>query len=492
MKSFFHHLLLLICAPWGSTIAAGSEQTQQTWVAVGSPERLAAVRPLAEWRKKQGFNVSLSVDLPQSTAGTPKPDFLLLLGDDRDLPAQRMPYYRWESKQPETFPSDMALADFDQDGFPDFAVGRFPFSDPKAIRQAAEKTVRWEQRRPQFSDLSMPIWAGDPNFGPLIKSMAMGMMQASLDLFAPKWLDIWMLNGDAEHALGGWVEAHPQMYLQRIRQGGCFSSMMGHGRSDEFWSLDFAGKRIAWQPSHAAELSAAEPLAPHLIFACSCGGFHKARKWCVSESLLAAPGGPVACVAATEESHPLTNYYSSTAFLRTLKEGTARTFGRLWLELQKDALHRTEKEKELFLAHVEGQIHGKMEPALLKRDHMLLYNITGDPATRVFLPEPLPVALKRNAEGNWSWNVTKPDHAGRLRVQFRQVLSSVFPARANDAPREEAERLFAEANSRLAFHDVVELDASGEWKGSHAHQPGTLRFIAETPDGWHAFGADLR
>ena len=57
-------------------------------------------------------------------------------------------------------------------------------------------------------------------------------------------------------------------------------------------------------------------------------------KPCQAKSLLFLPGGPVATIGATTESHPLTNYFSGACLLTALG-GQEKQLGTIWLNAQK-------------------------------------------------------------------------------------------------------------------------------------------------------------
>lgn len=467
-------------------------------MAAGSAERLAALAPLAEHRRACGYEVILTEASDAAAAlrsHAAPPDYLLLLGDEKELPPKAMSYYRWDTKkQPPTYPSDMAQADLNADGMADFPVGRFPFSDPAQIRVAALKTIAWEKRSPQPGDLSLPVWAGDPNFGAAAKILCNQVFFNAVTRQPPLWLDFWILYGEAGHALGGWVQDHPSMYAARLRQGALLSGMNGHGHPDHFWSLTHEQQRICWRSTDAARLQSGPPLAPHAIIACSCAAFHRGTGPCVAESLVSAPGGPVACIAATEMSHPMPNYYSGICALRALGDPSLRTAGDFWLAVQRMAFAERDTVLEAVLRDLERAIHGEKDFTRLRQDHQFLYNIIGDPAARMFIPQPLEVKLilpTDKAGTPRRWTVTRPaDVRGPLHVEFRTriTMPTGSPAPEN---REAAEKRFAEAQQALAFRPLHELHATESWEGTLPKGPGTIRFYTSGPDGWLVAGIAL-
>ncbi len=508
MKTTLKPMLVCAAAVMAQLFVAwcpAAEQPRAVWLAVGHAEFLEAVQPLAEWRRTQGYETVLSPLPPEEAirACPRPPQFVLLLGDDAwgaaspntsappwQLASRRAPFYRWKKTQPEEFATDMSFGDLDQDGVPEVPVGRIPAHTASEVSAAAAKILRWEKRTPALQDLSMPIWTGDPAFGPLFSQLSLGMLFASLNLHAPKWVDFWFVDGNPSLPLCGNPFDQAQRYNARITKGGgVFTAMMGHGHPDHFWSMRLDGKSIHYGIRDATALTGDQPTPPHVIFACSCGKFQAADRVSLAEALFAAPGGPVACVAASIDSHPLTNYYTSTALLRGLKR-EFRQFGALWIAAQQEAKQRTERDKERLLAEVEGKLHGVMDPALLKRDQVLMYNILGDPATAVFLPKPLTV-MTRQSGAECIWEVTAPANATRLLVQFRKPLQAALPLRDPRMPAEPANALWEETNRGFAFRTVAEKKPGEPWTGEIAG-PGVVRFVVESPAGLHAAGVEVK
>ena len=147
------------------------------WLCVGSPVFQKAAAPLAGYRRSQGLDVrTAGGPAPEAIAACqPRPAYILLLGDEVRgdspdggaswrLPAARRPYHGWKDMHPAEFVSDMALGDLDGDGLPDASVGRIPARSAAEVTAAVEKILCWEKRPPALSDLTIPVWAGDPGF----------------------------------------------------------------------------------------------------------------------------------------------------------------------------------------------------------------------------------------------------------------------------------------------------------------------------------------
>ena len=55
-----------------------------------------------------------------------------------------------------------------------------------------------------------------------------------------------------------------------------------------------------------------------------------------------------------------------------------------------------------------------------RRDQVLMYELLGDPATRLRLPEKLQASVEK-IDGKWHWRAVKPPRAAQLEVGFRNV-----------------------------------------------------------------------
>jgi hypothetical protein len=273
-----------------------------------------------------------------------------------------------------------------------------------------------------------------------------------------------------------------------MRRGGVLSVLMGHGNEERFFSMDFRGRRI-WYTAEAAgnALGAPPPAMPLVIIACSCGRFDGPGA-SLAESLLLLPGGPVAAIAATTESHPLPNYYTSVSLLQCMKDGYP-TIGSLWLETQRRARKAKSFPMERLLKDIEGKLEDEIDVEKLKRDQMLLYALLGDPATRVRLPLSLKASI-RHTEKGWAWEAEKPEGAEKLHVTIRAPARELQPVEGEPS-REEARALLEQANRNFEFEEVAEIPAGEPWRGLET-RGGRLRLVATGKTALHVAVFDIQ
>jgi len=443
---------------------------------------LAALQPLAEHRRAEGLRPVLSSEpIGKALAAAGKPAFLLLVGDDSaadpqaawHLAAKRRKLYRWREEQSEEFASDSLWSDLDGDLVPDLPVGRLPARSAKQVAQAVEKILAYERRPASQADLRLPIWTGTPNYGAAIDALSTGLLLSALGADAPRWSEPWVLAGDPRHPLCGWPDDQPAQFASACKAQGAVSVLMGHGNETLFYSMARGDKPITLSAGDVrVPWGEGAPTPALVMFTCLNGNF-SGREESLAESLFALPGGPVATIAATTESHPLTNYFSSMALLARLSSGGENRLGSLWFAAQRDAAKARSLFMESLLKDVEGKREDVIDVEQLRRDQQLMYSLLGDPATRLPVPMPLAAKVAKTSTG-WRWHAARPAEAGNLAVTHRARTPALKPL---DKPLVDPARARAsalEANQTFVFQPLAEIPADSAWEGT-LDQPGMLR-----------------
>ena len=495
------HLFLFLAALLLATPAIAVDRganPKPIWLVVTRPAFAQAVKPLEQKRAQDGFKTVVSTQtIAEAIAGLGRqPAFLLLVGDCQPgeenqpwyIPTQTRKLYRRRVFQREDFASDVLWGDFDGDLVPDIPVGRIPVRTPQQLNLVVNKILDFENRRPTPSDLSMPVWAGSSGYSPMLDSMATLLLLGIVQKDASPWVEPWIISADPMHPLCGWPPDQVKMFTGRFSNGGLFAVLMVHSSLRSFHSMDFNGTSIDYGDSDAkAGLAGGKPGPPMMIISCHTGRFVEQGN-CLAESLLLLPAGPVAVVAATTESHPLTNYFSGVALLQQSRMSNKR-LGSIWLAAQKQASKARDIIMERMLVDVEGKLEEKMNVAKLRRDQILMYALLGDPATQLNFPDELHADVKYSA-GAWRWNARKPQGATRLYVSFRPPAQNL-PQRTPQVDKDAARKLFEQANDSFVFKPVAELAPEAPWEGAITEQ-GTLRLVATAPEQIHAAAFELK
>ena len=484
-----------VASPTSAQVGDPKAGEKPVWLAVTRPMFVEAVKPLAERRANEGFETVVSTEPPGKALAALKrrPAFVVIVGDDRPnsaeqpwfVGARRMNLYRWEKTQAVTFASDMAWGDLDGDGVVDVPVSRLPVRTADELKRMIGKIAAWEDRAPSADDLAMSVWAGSPNYGPAVESLATMLLMNTLRSSAPPWCQAWAIVCDPQSPLCGWPDDQPGLFERQVRKSGGFDFMIGHGSIGHFEGMAGGGYR-----SDAADRAFTEgpPAAPLLVMACGCGDF-SAEERCLTRAMVLAPGGPVAAIGATTDSHPLTNYFSGQSFLKTLDASGERRLGALWLASERRAAKARAPLVELTLRDVEGSLEDPIDLVKLRRDQTLMYAILGDGATRLRQIEPLTVRLER-AGNAWRWTATKPADATELVVGLR-TLDPLPVVPEGNPDRDLARKNFDAANASFVFGPAAKLPAGADWAGAIAKE-GTLRLVAIAPGKLYVAVRNLR
>ncbi len=461
------------------------------WLVVTRPMFREVIVPLADRRKAEGLETIVStLPVRNAIAACPrKPSFLLLVGDYQPgqadqswfVPSITKENYRWSISQPEQFPSDAVWGDLDGDGTVDIPVGRLPARTTAQASLMIEKVIQYETRKPGLPSLVLPIWAGDGQYGELFAKMSTPMLLGILKSHGPAYMQPWIINGARNSPFTGWPTQQATIFNYLLTQTSGLACMIGHGSETTFFSMIFEKYWIGYIAEYARKGLTKPPAGPAtIILACYCGDFSQPGE-CLAESLLLAPGGPAAVIAATAESHPLTNFLTGQAFLENCKPSQAvRRIGPLWLSAVSRAGQTRNILIEKLLTNIEGSIDEEINKPKLFRDQILMHALLGDPAMRLPIPKPLKFTVKLTPKG-WQWSAGKPKNATQLIVGLRkaQQLPTV-PAKGFLEPSQALETLQA-ANNTFTFTRQAEIPADLDWTGI-IDQPGLLRLLAITPD----------
>ena len=477
-------VLLLARGAWGDD--------PKLWLAVTTAELAESLQPLAEYRRGQGLDAVVFVGTPDDAlAEHPSPDYLLLVGDAPTageeanaawyVPARSFSLYRWIATQRKTFLSDSMWGDLNGDGNPDVCVGRIPARTAAEVAVVVNKIKAYEGRPWSIDDLRVPAWTGTPMATPAFNRIATGLVISQLKAQLPKWAEVSLICGDPQSALCGWPDEQSATFNRWLKRGGLVATVGAHGNEFGWVSLTEGGRWVTYEVgTDDAPLASGSPCCPLIVLTCDSGNFAAPRR-CVTEAMLLAPGGPVAAIGATTQSHPLTNALTVRGMLPAFHE-RPRRLGDLWLAAQVAGHDTRDLLLETMLKDLEGSIDEEIDVAQLRRDQLRMYALLGDPATKIRIPHPLSASIERTGDG-WTWHVERPAGARRLHIGFRPATAGM-PARPKDIDRDAAARLLDEANRMFGFQEVATLTTEEEWQGV-VEQPGILRLAVLAEDDWH-------
>ncbi len=313
------------------------------YIAIVYPDFQEAIQPLLEYRAQQGLRVfttspealydAYTFGLPDPAAirafladalrnwPEPRPRFVLLVGD-----ASYDPYDYLNGPERNLIPSaliqtqfvgqtasDNWLADIDEDGRPDIALGRFPAQTPEQVQAMVTKTLRFEQQSAEDWVRRALMVADDKE---------RYFIQMSEDLVKDFLADRFTI----ERVYLGQVDDPHARLLEAINQGVGLINYIGHG-SVTVWAKE---KILSTDDISALNNDGRFPLLVNMT--CLTGYFPHPQTVSLSETLLRAPDrGVVAALVPTSESLSIDQRTLADAFFRQLTQSDAQTVGEVMM-----------------------------------------------------------------------------------------------------------------------------------------------------------------
>jgi len=349
-------------------------------------------------------------DAVRETAQGGKLRYVVLVGDaepagalDKDVRSRCVPTHlvkakinvRWGSEP--LIATDNPYADLDGDRVPDVAVGRLTADSKQELAVIVRKILAYERSK-DFGPWRRQVdfVAGVGGFGALADS-AIEMTAAKLITDGvPAAYSTSMTYGSWRSPYCPDPRRFHQATLARLNQGSLFWVYIGHGRHT---SLDRV--RVPGATHHILDCSDVRRLrcdcgAPIAVFlACYTGAFDK-KEDCLAEEMLRAEGAPVAIVCGSRVTMP---YAMATMGAQMLCEYFQRRRPTLG-----DVLLHT--KRSMVLKHVKKSPNRKVidtlaavlspspdELAAERAEHVLLFNLIGDPLLRLQYPQEVKIKV---------------------------------------------------------------------------------------------------
>ena len=246
------------------------------------------------------------------------------------------------------------------------------------------------------------------------------------------------------------------------------AAYVGHGSVTRFAPATFRGR--TYEVGTADDAAALRIAAGKPIFfsiACDTGAFDRPGGLpSLAERMILNPDGPVAVFASSRESHPYPNALYAQAVLRRFVNERPETVGAGVLAVKDAMVGASIPVAELLLGD---------DVAALKAEHVTLYNLFGDPATRLRYAAPLQVATGAPSVAPGApidvevaaTNVT----AGRVRVTIetrRSTLKEPLVSPAELARMSELQAFAAMTRNNAVANDKVIASVDVPLQGGRA------------------------
>jgi hypothetical protein len=394
--------------------AAGAETPRGDYLVVHAPALRAAALEWARHRAEDGWTVRLLAapeDGPGAArrvrsgirawhraapAGAGRPAAVLLLGDAGagGVPAwtrpQPDPELRSRGERGYVTDHPYQLMD-DADDRPDIMLGRVPVASDDEARRVLAKVRRAEQAPPLGPwRRRLAYAAGEGHYGAMDRVLET-LFTAMVGRLVPDAYDVSMTYAKADSIFCPPPSRLTETVLDQLSGSSALFTYVGHGRATE---LD----RFHWGPRRLPilRLGDLDRLRDHggrramAVLCCCEAGWYDLPDGAPSlgEAMLLHPAGPVAVLAGSRVTHPYPNAILQKDIALLLRTGRVRTAGELDLALMRSMLEPDATDRELDAITRPIALVGGWGSTLadLRRTHVELYNLLGDPATHLALP----------------------------------------------------------------------------------------------------------
>ena len=426
-------------------------------IVVCPPVFTNAMQPWIAQRESEGMSIKTIQPPAQgeelrkaiTKAASDETRYILLVGDAPIIgrtsdPTRQTPILysrttvtaKWGS--PPTLSSDMLYGDFDRDSIPDAAVGRLPVDDVSQLknwisrilaRESSDDFGPWRSR--------VQLVGGVGGFGKLADTAIESVTRSIVTGMLPTETRTHICYASPDHPFCPKNKSFTEAILDRYSDGSRFWVYAGHGQVTELdrVSPSLGGKavldgdsvkKLVTHPGNA-------PIA--VILACYSGACDAAED-SIAEQMVLNDGGPVAVFAGSRITMPYGNTTAAVGLINGVFHQKLPRLGDAWM----NAL--TEMQAENSDANATGRIMIDALAALIspsgtklmdeRREHMLLYNLLGDPTLRMQHPQALDFERVKNEKKPHEIQLTAVSPiSGKLTVTMDRPLGGVSEGDAN-------------------------------------------------------------
>ena len=375
----------------GMEVEVGTVQDLAPGATQASDYRDGLLRRLREARNRRG----------------PDRLFLLILGDAPTggrVESGRWPAQRCTNSTPGASGcwTDNRYGDLDGDAEPEVAVGRVPARTLSEARKVLQKVQVFEGTyRTGLFNRRLGLYVGEAGFGDAIDGL----------------LEIAMMEGlkRVDHAfdiLGAWDNPNSSYWYMPFSEkvvdlfsdGALATVYIGHG--SEEWTQGLTAQEVS-------EIDCSGTRCPFSFFFACYAGNYTGSSDSLAERLTFKSNGPVAAFGASDVSHPYGNAVLAYETQRVMLEMRYETIGEALVAIREALMGNLDDEFRQLIdggATVDPSCDTPAKQQRLLQEHLDLYNLLGDPATRLQYPRAV-ASLEVQSGGIRSGRIDVRGHA---------------------------------------------------------------------------------
>ncbi len=463
------------------TLAAAQAAAPDT-VVVCPEEFTPALQPWLAHRAAQGHRIAVLTNTASAagirdgireTAQSGRLRYVLLVGDadpaaavDENARARCVPTHlakakvnvRWGS-EPE-IATDNWYADLDDDGVPDVAVGRLTADSKEELSLMVRKILDYERTGNGFWRRQVNCIAGVGGFGPLVDSL--------LEMAAKKFLTEGVPSSYVTTmTYGSWRSPYcpdPRVFhrttVERLNEGCLFWVYIGHGQKTYLDRVQVPGGVHHILDTHDMPKLQCTHGAPIAVFlACYTGAFDQPRD-CLAEEMLRTAGGPVAVLSGSRVTMPYAMSVMAGEMLDEYFHMRRETLGDVVLGAKRRMVaDNPQNANRLLLDSIAAAVSPAPEMLAEERaEHLLLFNLLGDPLLRLQHPREVQVDAAESIDAGQALEISGiSPTAGRCTVELvlrRDRLKFAAPVR---------ERFHNSDQALVQFNEVYQHANDQRW-----------------------------
>jgi hypothetical protein len=351
--------------------------------------------------------------------------------------------------------SDNGYGDLDGDGVPDVPVGRLTADTPEELATIVGKIIDYERRERQGEWCRrINLVAGVGGFGMLADAAIETCAKHFLTTGIPAAYGTTLTQASWQSPYCPDPRLFHQCTVDRLNEGSLFFVYIGHGERRYLDYLHAPGKQSfpIFACSNVPELRCRQGPPIAVFLACYTGAFDQPQD-CLAEDLLRQDGGPVAVLAGSRMTMPYAMGVMGLEMMRQTFVERRETVGQIMLHAKRrlvsDRRDDAESKTLDWLAGTLG-LHGDL--AGERAEHVLLFNLLGDPLLRVPHSREIKLDVPRRAAAGGVLEVSgESTVAGRGTVELvvrRDRLTFLPRARTTFELTDTAQREYEETYRR--------------------------------------------
>lgn len=491
----------------GSVLLFGNTAFAATDYLIVTPDCLAPVaKAFSDYRKSKGYETEIlpiskiydeksfyssraamirnAVTKVYQKSDKSKPFYLLIIGDtvSTKLPLttmDRVPCYYAVDNSEQTASvgrKDATIAtdnyygcvDF-KDDIPEIAVGRISVKTVKEGLRVLKKIKAYETKAKNGPwRRKLTFFASEGGFG-ILDRLLEWLFTRMADQYIPYDFDLNMTYANPGSPYVYLPDRFSNKIIERANEGSLILTYIGHGHDKVLDTLKWRGRRypiLTYRDLDKIQCKGRYPI--FFVVACFTGRYDRANGTdCIAENLLKNETGPSAILASSRISHPYANSVLQKDFIDQVCRKRIKTIGEA-MRRAKSAMclnfDRQRRQLELFSVLMVP----KKERVELARTHCSMYNLFGDPAMTIQMPDRLLMRMGKSKKdkAKKSLEVLLPKGASGQAIVtleserstiLRPVLKTLPADLSTDAARQTVKQSYRNANNKVVRSWKIEV-----------------------------------